>query len=156
MPELFRAGARGVFDRSEFDIRLLCRCIRCVAAGQVWASSEQIDYVLDTFTDTASLRVVSAGGENLLTRRERDVVRLVVEGLVNREVAQQLGLSEHTVKNYLFNVFNKLGVSSRAELILYAVSNSDNRLLPDPGPPPHPGNGNGNGRLDPKLVVFKR
>jgi DNA-binding NarL/FixJ family response regulator len=128
VPELFRAGAKGVFDRSGFDVKLLCRCIRCVAAGQVWASSEQMDCVLDTFCDTASLRIVSAEGETLLTRREHDVVRLVAEGLVNREVAQHLGLSEHTVKNYLFNVFNKLGISSRAELILYAVANSDNRV----------------------------
>jgi DNA-binding NarL/FixJ family response regulator len=146
--ELFRAGARGVFDRCQFDIKSLCRSIRCVAAGQVWASSEQIAHVLDTFSDTASLRIVSAGGEELLTRRERDVVRLVAEGLVNREVAQQLRLSEHTIKNYLFNVFNKLGISSRAELIAYAVSNSDNRILrPELPQPPQPGNGNGHCKL---------
>lgn len=152
VPELFRAGARGVFDRSEFDVKQLCRCIRCVAAGQVWANSEQMAYVLDTFSDTASLRIVSAQGESLLTRREHDVVRLVTEGHVNREVAQQLGLSEHTVKNYLFNVFNKLGISSRAELILYAVSNSDNRVLrADAAEPVRRANGNGNGRLKPSI-----
>ena len=127
--ELFRAGAKGVLDRSDYDLKRLCRCIRAVAAGQVWARSEQMEFVLEAFAETASLRIVTAEGEDLLTRREKDVVRLVAEGFGNREVAQQLGLSEHTVKNYLFNVFDKLGISSRAELIMYAVSNSDNKLL---------------------------
>ena len=127
--ELFRAGARGVFDRSEYDLKRLSRCIRAVTAGQVWAKSEQMEFVLDAFAETASLHIVTAEGEDLLTKREKDVVRFVAEGFGNREVAQQLGLSEHTVKNYLFNVFDKLGISSRAELIMYAVSNSDNKLL---------------------------
>jgi DNA-binding NarL/FixJ family response regulator len=127
--ELFRAGAKGIFDRSSYDVKRLSRCIRCVANGQVWASSEQVGFALDAFAETASLRIVSAAGVSLLTKRETDVVRLVAEGLGNREVAQQLGLSEHTVKNYLFNVFDKLGISSRAELVMYTLSNSDNRLL---------------------------
>jgi DNA-binding NarL/FixJ family response regulator len=49
---------------------------------------------------------------------------------VTSSIPQQLGLSEHTVKNYLFNVFDKLGISSRAELVMYTLSNSDNGLLP--------------------------
>jgi DNA-binding NarL/FixJ family response regulator len=58
----------------------------------------------------------------LLTKREEDVVRLLAEGLQNRDIARELKLSEHTVKNYLFHIFDKLGVSSRVELVLYAVS----------------------------------
>jgi len=50
----------------------------------------------------------------------------VAEGLSNRDVAKQLGLSEHTVKNYLFNVFDKLAISSRTESLMYA---RDNRFL---------------------------
>jgi len=53
-----------------------------------------------------------------MTKRETEVVRLAVEGLSNREIGQQLGLTEHTVKNYLFRVFDKLGVSNRVELVL--------------------------------------
>lgn len=60
----------------------------------------------------------------MLTRREEDVVRLLAEGLQNREIAKELKLSEHTVRNYLFHIFEKLGVSSRVELVLYAVSSS--------------------------------
>ena len=57
-----------------------------------------------------------------LSKREQDVVRSVVEGLTNREIAHQLKLTEHTVKNYLFRIFDKLGVSSRVELVLHAFS----------------------------------
>ncbi|MGA8531809.1 MAG: response regulator transcription factor [Acidobacteriaceae bacterium] len=122
--ELFRAGARGIFERSEYDPERLCRCIQCVAAGQVWAKSEQLCFVLDAFVETAPMHILSAKGEELLTPREKDVVRLVADGFGNREVAQQLGLSSHTVKNYLFNIFDKLGISSRAELIMYVLSNT--------------------------------
>jgi DNA-binding NarL/FixJ family response regulator len=65
--------------------------------------------------------VVSATGEILLTSREEQVVALVTDGLSNRNVANELGLSEHTVKKYLFRIFEKLGISSRVELVLYAL-----------------------------------
>jgi DNA-binding NarL/FixJ family response regulator len=63
---------------------------------------------------------VSATGEILLTSREEQVVALVTDGLSNRNVASELGLSEHTVKKYMFRIFEKLGISSRVELVLYA------------------------------------
>lgn len=78
--ELFRAGVRGVFNRAEYDLERLCRCICCVSSGQVWANSEQLGHVLDVFVETASLNVVNASGEEILTRREKDVVRLVEFG----------------------------------------------------------------------------
>jgi DNA-binding NarL/FixJ family response regulator len=122
---LFRAGVRGVFECSEYDPERLCRCIECVAAGQIWAKSEHLGFVMDAFAETAPLRLLSAKGGSLLSPREKDVVQLVADGFGNREVAQQLGLSAHTVKNYLFNVFDKLGVSSRAELIMYVLADTD-------------------------------
>ena len=60
----------------------------------------------------------------LLTKREEDVVRLVAEGLTNREVSARLSLSEHTVRNYLFRIFDKLGISSRVELVLRTFESS--------------------------------
>ena len=60
-------------------------------------------------------------GQTLLTKREDDVVNLVVDGLWNRETAQKLGLTEHTVSNYLFRIYEKLGISTRVELVLYAL-----------------------------------
>jgi DNA-binding NarL/FixJ family response regulator len=58
-------------------------------------------------------------GIERLSKREADVVRLVAEGLSNKDISLQLKLSEHTVRNYLFHVFDKLGVSTRVELVLY-------------------------------------
>ena len=53
---------------------------------------------------------------------------LVAEGLGNRQIAQELNLSEHTIKKYLFHIFEKLGISTRVELVLYAVNNGNPRL----------------------------
>lgn len=137
IPELFRAGAKGVFECSDYDSDLLSRCIRCIASGQIWARNEYLEIVMEAFAETAPLRLLSSKGATLLTRRETDVVRLVADGFGNREVAEQLGLSAHTVKNYLFNIFDKLGVSSRAELIMYVLSSrSDSFRTGIDGVPP--------------------
>jgi DNA-binding NarL/FixJ family response regulator len=60
-------------------------------------------------------------------KREEQVVALLSDGLSNREVARELALSEHTVKQYLFRIFDKLGRSSRVELVLYALSHGGSR-----------------------------
>jgi len=117
--EAFRAGARGVFSRNE-SLKSLAKCICCVSQGQVWANSRELRYLLDALGGALPLRVLDAKGRELLSRREQEVVRCVAEGLSNREVAQRLGLTEHTVKNYLFRIFDKLGVSKRVEVALYA------------------------------------
>ncbi len=123
----FRAGVRGIFSLSHSDLRLLCKCILRVSAGQVWANTEQLDYLLDLISEVPSLRVLSSSGTRLLTPREEQVVALVAEGLSNRQVAVELNLSEHTIKKYLFRIFEKLGISSRVELVLYAMNNGDPR-----------------------------
>jgi DNA-binding NarL/FixJ family response regulator len=122
--DAFRAGAKGIFCPSESPFKALCRCVERVHAGQIWAKSSELAHVLETFCRIAPMRVVDADGLKLLTKREEDVVRLLGDGLQNREIAHELNLSEHTVKNYLFHIFDKLGVSSRVELILYAVSST--------------------------------
>jgi DNA-binding NarL/FixJ family response regulator len=66
--------------------------------------------------------VVSATGLSLLTPREEQIVNMVMEGLPNHEIAEKLILSCHTVKNHLFHIYQKLGISNRTELILYAQS----------------------------------
>jgi DNA-binding NarL/FixJ family response regulator len=118
----FRSGARGLFSFSDSPFRLLCKCIQTVHQGQIWASNEQVGYLMDAVIQVPSLRVVNSRGTNLLTPREQQVVALVADGLSNRGVAGELGLSEHTVKKYLFRIFDKLGVSTRVELVLYAVT----------------------------------
>jgi DNA-binding NarL/FixJ family response regulator len=118
----FRAGAKGVFSRNQSDIRLLAKCIRRVMEGQVWVDSNQMLYLLDALIHDSHTASNGKGTTPKLTRREESVVRLVVQGMVNREIAEELRLSEHTIKNYLFRIFDKLGVSNRVELALYAVA----------------------------------
>jgi DNA-binding NarL/FixJ family response regulator len=121
----FRAGARGIFCLAEADLRLLCKCLLRVAAGQIWASTEQLNYLIELISEVPSLRLLNSGGGRILTPREEQVVALVAEGYGNRQIARELALSEHTVKKYLFRIFEKLGISSRVELVLYAVNNGD-------------------------------
>jgi DNA-binding NarL/FixJ family response regulator len=123
--EAFRAGAQGVFCRTE-PFRLLSKCIQCIHRGQVWASSSELHFVLEALAKPAFPNLQANGGA-LLSAREMDVVRCVAEGLTNREIAQRLKLTEHTVKNYLFRIFDKLGVSSRVEVVLYALGNGVGR-----------------------------
>lgn len=117
----FGSGARGIFCRAQ-SINALRKCICTVHAGQVWASSEELHFVLETLAENPPSRLVDSRGTVLLSKREQDVVRCVTEGLTNKAIAQRLKLSEHTVKNYIFRIFDKLGVSTRVEIVLYAFS----------------------------------
>lgn len=114
--ESFRAGARGVFSRNE-SLQVLAKCIGCVARGEIWANSEQLGYAVDALSATASRKHFSQDELQILSKREHEVVAALVEGLSNREIAERLNLSRHTVKNHIFRVFEKLGVSSRFELM---------------------------------------
>jgi DNA-binding NarL/FixJ family response regulator len=120
--DAFRAGAKGVFGRAE-PLQTLCKCINAVHQGQIWANSAQLRSVLAAFSTSAPLHLflASATGRKLLTKRETEVVKLVVDGCTNRGVAEKLGLTEHTVSNYLFRIYEKLGISSRVELVLYSL-----------------------------------
>ena len=118
--EGFRAGADGVFSRDE-PFEMLCKCIRAVCEGQIWASSKQLRYVVEALAKDEPQFIKSANGTDLLTKREEELVQLVAEALTNRDIARQLNLTEHTVRNYLFRIFNKLGTSNRLELALYVI-----------------------------------
>ena len=121
--QAFRAGARGVFDKNESP-ELLSKCVRCVSEGQIWANSQQLDVLVRALANSPVVRATNAAGVNLLSERELQVVRCLAEGMSNREIAQRLHLSQHTVKNYLFRVFDKLGVSSRVELLSMTLTRS--------------------------------
>jgi DNA-binding NarL/FixJ family response regulator len=122
--EAFRAGAMGVFDRSESHFERLCKCITCVHHGQIWANTKQLKFVLDAVARAPSQWVSHGEGVSLLTKREEELVRLVADGLGNREIARKLNLSEHTIKNYMFRIFDKLGISNRVELVLYVLNSA--------------------------------
>jgi DNA-binding NarL/FixJ family response regulator len=117
-----RAGVRGLFCRACQPFRALCRCISVVYQGQFWVNTEQLGYVIEALSSAPRARVFNAKGEGLLTPREEQVVSLVAEGIGNREVAQQLGIKENTVKKALLRIYDKLGVSNRVELVLYALT----------------------------------
>jgi DNA-binding NarL/FixJ family response regulator len=106
---------------------MLCKCIHCVSQGEVWINSQQMNYAVEALSEVHTLRVFNAHGGSLLTPREEQVVALVADGLTNRGVAAELGLSEHTIKKYLLRIFDKVGISSRVELVLYAMSHGEHR-----------------------------
>ena len=93
--------------------------------GQIWVSNVELEFLLDLVISVRPLKMQPTGGMARLTQRERDVVRLVADGMRNQEIALQLNLTEHTVRNYLIRIFDKLGISSRVELVLYAFSGTE-------------------------------
>ena len=128
--EAFRCGARGVFCRSG-SLEALAKCIQSIHHGQIWANSTELGFLVEAFSKTTPIRMLNGTTIARLTKREGEVVRCVVDGLPNREIAQRLKLTEHTVKNYLFRIFDKVGVSSRVELILYAFSAEQSEAVTD-------------------------
>jgi DNA-binding NarL/FixJ family response regulator len=122
--EAFREGARGVFSRAQ-SLKALSKCIRTVHQGQYWANNQDLGHIMNALSQRKTLQFNNADGMPLLTRREEDVVRLVADGMKNGEIANSLNLAEHSIRNYLYRIFDKLGVSSRVELILYTFNQRD-------------------------------
>jgi two-component system, NarL family, nitrate/nitrite response regulator NarL len=136
----FRSGATGVFCRSE-PLSELHSCIRRVSRGEIWASSSQSQCLLETLRSTPSCEGIRDGRIGMLSKRELEVAECAVQGQTNRQIADNLHLSEHTVKNYLFRVFDKLGVSSRFEL-LFLLFNENHASVNSAGPTEDALNGN--------------
>jgi DNA-binding NarL/FixJ family response regulator len=119
--DAFRAGARGIFSR-QGSIEMLMKAVRCVHEGQIWANAWEMSLAVEALANSRKVRPLNGNGLSQLSRREMEVVRCLAEGLSNREIAERLQLSQHTIKNYLFRVFDKLGVSSRVELLSMTLS----------------------------------
>ena len=133
--DAFRAGARGVFSK-ESSIEMFSKCVHRVHQGEIWGDSRGVSLAMNALASSPVVRAVSASGLSLLSKRELEVVEYVVQGLTNREIAERLGLSQHTIKNYLFRIFDKMGVSSRVELLFMTLSqtNSSDDSLPANAP----------------------
>jgi DNA-binding NarL/FixJ family response regulator len=119
--ETFRCGARGIFCRSGV-IAELRKCLQKVHEGQIWANNSQLECVVDVLTREPAPRLKNSAVLRALSNREEQIAHLVATGLSNREIAERLGLSWHTVRNYLFRIFEKLEISTRLELVLYVLS----------------------------------
>lgn len=117
--DAFRAGAKGVVCRSE-PIHVLCKCIQMVHKGQIWANSYQLDFVLEALMCSTPLQVMHSNGRRLLAPREYKIANLFAEGMTTPEIAQKLGIAEHTLNKYLRRTYKRLGISSRVELVLSA------------------------------------
>ena len=109
--EAVRRGARAVVFK-RFAVDTLMAAIHAVSQGYIWMPLEVQTQIVSDFRD--------AGGMEL-TAREREIIRHVALGLRNSEVGSRLFISEKTVKTHLNNIFEKLGIHSRAELTLYAA-----------------------------------
>ena len=98
---------------------ILFKGIRAVMAGDYWLGHERFSTVAPNLRKVeADRRRTKAFG---LTRREIDIVRSVVAGYSNKEIAEQSAITENTVKSHLTHIFNKLGASNRVELALFAA-----------------------------------
>jgi DNA-binding CsgD family transcriptional regulator len=122
--ESFRAGASGVFCRAE-PLEVLWNCIQSVYEGKIWANNDEFRFVVEALVSSTLPRLTAAGNACLLTPREQKVVSLVAEGLTNRQIAAELNLSQHTIKNHLLRMFEKLEVSTRVELVFAVLGDPD-------------------------------
>ena len=129
--QAMKLGTSGiVLKQSATD--LLSKSIRKVNAGEIWLDSHTTAAVMRQFATGADEAPVAGAPpsssrereRSLLSQREREIVALVAQGFKNKEMAEKMFISEQTVKNHLHNIFDKLGVSDRLELALYAIHNN--------------------------------
>lgn len=118
------AGAAGVVFRSVSGTALV-ECVRKVAKGATWVQPTGQG---DAATVAAENDAVGARVRDRLTNKELKIVALIVQGYKNKEIADRLGTTEQVIKNYLRNVYDKIGVSDRLELALFTIHH---RILAD-------------------------
>jgi two-component system, NarL family, nitrate/nitrite response regulator NarL len=122
--EALQLGARGIVMKDSATL-LLLKSIHTVMAGEYWVGRESVSNLVQYLR-----MLVQSSGEEArqkkfgLTPRELDIVSAVVAGYSNKEIAEYFKISEDTVKHHLSNIFDKLGVSTRLELALFAVNQS--------------------------------
>lgn len=109
---------------------LLIKSIRKVHAGEIWLDSNTTAAIMRQFSSLEEAPPAPPAPQPRdrerapLSQREREIVALVAQGFKNKEMAEKMFISEQTVKNHLHNIFDKLGVSDRLELALYAIHNN--------------------------------
>jgi DNA-binding NarL/FixJ family response regulator len=126
--EAMKLGCSGILSK-ESAIGLIERSIAKVYAGEIWLDSNTTAAVIRQFAAPAEFPAPANNGKSAreraqLSQREREIIILIAQGYKNKEIAEKMFITEQTVKNHLHNVFDKLGVSDRLELALYAIHNS--------------------------------
>ena len=129
-----RLGARGVVLK-ETAAHMLYKCIRALMDGEFWVGHERINDLVRTLRELERAPSREGPPASRLTQRELQVVGAIVDGAANKDIGKAFGLSEQTVKNHLSNIYDKLGVSTRLELALYAVHHRLLVNLPAEGAP---------------------
>jgi len=113
----FRAGARAVFSRSA-GLTELGNCIERTSRGEIFAGNVEAEYLLEALRASPSCDTIDSETLSKLSKREIEVAEWAAQGHTNRQIGDHFGLSEHTVKNYLSRAYEKLGVSTRMELLV--------------------------------------
>jgi two-component system nitrate/nitrite response regulator NarL len=112
-----RSGAAGVILKT-VEPALFVKCARRVAAGETWIPTRQVSRMAKLLEEQPAH---SPRPVDTLTRREKTIISYLLQGWHNREISSHLSISEQTVKNHLRTVYDKVGVSDRLELVLYAI-----------------------------------
>jgi DNA-binding NarL/FixJ family response regulator len=125
--ELYQRGVRGIIPRS-ISPDLLVKCVRTIAAGETWIDNQSVNLVIEAYRSqpSATIRPLER-----LSPKELAIVPCVTLGMRNKEIAHKLGTTEQIIKNHLYRVYDKLGVSDRLELVLYCLQGPHSALLMD-------------------------
>lgn len=126
--EAMKLGCSGILLK-DTSTTLIEKSIQKVHAGEIWLDSNTTAAVIRQFASPSEFPAAHANGKPnreraQLSQREREIIVLIAQGYKNKEIAEKMFITEQTVKNHLHNVFDKLGVSDRLELALYAIHNS--------------------------------
>jgi DNA-binding NarL/FixJ family response regulator len=115
-------GAEGSVLKTALATELV-KAVRTIYAGEFWAQRKLLTRVVGTLRQQLDeLQVSLSWIQEVLTTREQEVVTWVVEGMTNKEIASRLGISEKTVKTHLQNIFRKLRVSRRVQLLRFRLT----------------------------------
>ncbi len=126
--EAMKLGCSGILLK-EGSTSLIEKSIHRVHAGEIWLDSNTTAAVIRQFASPSDFPAAHSNGKiqrerTQLSQREREIIVLIAQGYKNKEIAEKMFITEQTVKNHLHNIFDKLGVSDRLELALYAIHNS--------------------------------
>jgi DNA-binding NarL/FixJ family response regulator len=125
--ELYHRGVRGIISRS-ISPGLLVKCVRTIAAGETWIDNHSVNLVIEAYRSQPS---APASPLDRLSAKELAIIPCVTLGMRNKEIAHKLGTTEQVIKNHLYRVYDKLGVSDRLELILYCLQGQHRALFLD-------------------------